>query len=29
VDGIDQAGLRRIVEPLVERIVDLRTTRGV
>ena len=29
VEGIDQAGLRRIVEPLVERIVDLRTTRGV
>jgi acetoin utilization protein AcuB len=29
VEGIDQAGLRRIVEPLVERIVDLRTTLGV
>lgn len=29
VEGIDQAGLRRIVEPLVERIVDLRTTRAV
>jgi len=29
VEGIDQAGLRKIVEPLVERIVDLRTTRAV
>ena len=29
VEGIDQAGQRRIVEPVVERIVDLRTTRGV
>ena len=28
VEGIDQATLRKLVEPLVERIVDLRTTRA-
>lgn len=28
VEGIEQAALRKIVEPLVERIVDLRTTHG-
>lgn len=28
VEGIDQATLHKLVEPLVERIVDLRTTRA-
>jgi acetoin utilization protein AcuB len=28
VEGIDQATLRKLIEPLVERIVDLRTTRA-